>query len=167
MNHVIDSDWSLGSVHVTGAILLVNTGEDLHVWGMIDTCTQGGGTAHHNRSLLYTPLTALTLADHITSLDALWCFILVVVVVVVVVVIWPWTSRLFWKWTRTLENPGTDWLQCDAEADRYTEHSPYKKTHSFYLIAWKCSKSDGKSRYGRSHSLQETCSDQNILFNCN
>ena len=71
LDHVIGSDWSLGSVHVTGAILLVNTGEGLCVWGMIDACTQGGGTACHNHSLPYTPLTTLTLNDHITSLDAL------------------------------------------------------------------------------------------------
>ena len=49
MDHAIGSDWFLGSVHVMGAILLVNTGEGLRVWGMIDTCMRGRGTARHNQ----------------------------------------------------------------------------------------------------------------------
>ena len=44
MDHAIDTDWSLGSMYVMGAILLVNTGEGLSVLGMIDTCMQGGGS---------------------------------------------------------------------------------------------------------------------------
>ena len=31
MDHAMRFDWSLGSVHVMGTILLVNTGEGLHV----------------------------------------------------------------------------------------------------------------------------------------
>ena len=37
--------------------------------------------AHHNRSLPCAPLTALTQNDHVTSLDALLCFILLVTIV--------------------------------------------------------------------------------------
>ena len=36
------------------------------------------GFTCHNHSLPYTPLTTLILNDHITSLDTLWCFILLV-----------------------------------------------------------------------------------------
>ena len=44
MDHVIWPDWSMGSVHVTGAILLAIAGESLHDQGMLSTCTQREGS---------------------------------------------------------------------------------------------------------------------------
>ena len=37
LDHAMSPDWSLGTVHVMGVILLVITGEGSHVWGMINT----------------------------------------------------------------------------------------------------------------------------------
>ena len=39
------------------------------------------GFTHHNCSLLYIPLTALTLNNQVTSPDALWCFILLAYII--------------------------------------------------------------------------------------
>ena len=44
MENAIDCDLSLGSVHVMGAIVLVITGEGLHLWPIINTCMQGASS---------------------------------------------------------------------------------------------------------------------------